>query len=221
MIQAIRENRAVDREKYSELKLQANFLAVSPGYLIAAAANSTTTGVYNTNSAIVTTPVLGSNGSFFVVRHSDFTSEDATNYTLSLPTSAGTISIPQLGGSLTLNGRDSKVHVTDYPVGSATLLYSTAEIFTWQVYDNTTVLIVYGGPNELHELAVVGTSTGSLVEGDGVTIQQTNSSVVAQWTTSAERRIVQVGDLSIYLLGESLSMCVVCTFLVRFMGVKC
>lgn len=205
----------MDREKYSELKLQANFLAVSPGYLIAVAANSTTTGVYNTNSAVVTTPVLGSNGSFFVIRHSDFTSEDSTNYTLSLPTSTGTISIPQLGGSLSLNGRDSKVHVTDYPVGSSKLLYSTAEIFTWQVYDNTTVLIVYGGPDELHELAVIGASSGSLVEGDGVTIQQTNSSVVAQWTTSADRRIIQVGDLSIYILGRSLSMCVV-----RFTRVK-
>lgn len=152
----------------------------------------------------MTTPVFGSDGSFFIVRQSDFTSEASSNYTLSLPTSAGTISIPQLGGSLSLNGRDSKVHVTDYPVGSSTLLYSTAEIFTWQAYDNATVLVVYGGPNELHELAVVETSAGSLVEGDGVTIQQTNGSVVAQWETSADRRIVQVGDLSIYILGTSL-----------------
>lgn len=145
--------------------------------------------------------MLGANGSFFVVRHSDYTSEDSTNYTLSLPTSAGNISIPQLGGSLTLNGRDSKVHVTDYPVGDSTLLYSTAEIFTWQKLDNKTVLVVYGGPNELHELAVVGTTTGSLVEGDDVTIQQSNSSVIAQWETSTDRKIVQVGDLYIYILG--------------------
>lgn len=146
--------------------------------------------------------MLGANGSFFVVRHSDYASEDSTNYTLSLPTSAGNISIPQLGGSLTLNGRDSKVHVTDYPVGDSTLLYSTAEIFTWQNFDNKTVLVVYGGFNELHELAVVGTTTGSLVEGDGVTIQQSNSSVIAQWETSTDRRIVQVGDLYIYILGK-------------------
>lgn len=151
----------------------------------------------------MTTPVLGSNGSFFIVRHSDFTSEDSTNYTLTLPTSTGTISIPQLGGSLSLNGRDSKVHVTDYPVGSSTLLYSTAEIFTWQSYDNKTVLVVYGGPDELHELAVAGGSAGSLVEGDGVTIQQTNGSVVAQWETSADRRIIEVDDLTIYILGTS------------------
>lgn len=103
-----------------------------------------------------------------------------------------------------MNGRDSKVHVTDYPVGDSTLLYSTAEIFTWQKFDNTTVLVVYGGPGELHELAVKGASAGSLVEGDGVTIQETNNSVIAQWETSTtERRIVEVGDLTIYILGMS------------------
>lgn len=176
---------------------------MSPGYLTASAATSATTGIYNTNAAIVTTPVFGSNGSFFIVRHSDYTSQASTNYTLSLPTSAGNITIPQLGGSLTLNGRDSKVHLTEYPVGDSKLLYSTAEVFTWQAFEDKTVLVVYGGPNELHELAVAGTSTGSVVEGDGVTIQQSNSSVVIQWTTTSDRRIVQVGDLYIYALGLS------------------
>lgn len=195
----------MDREKYSELKLQANFLKVSPGYLVTSAANSSSTGVYNTNTDILTTPLLGSNGSFFVVRHSDYTSQASSNYTLSLPTSAGTVSIPQLGGSLSLNGRDSKVHVTDYPVGDSKLLYSTAEIFTWQVFDNKTVLIVYGGPNELHELAILGAASGTVVEGDGVTIQQTNGSVVAQWQTSPDRRIVQIGGLFIYILGMLLN----------------
>ncbi|KAF3768705.1 family 35 glycoside hydrolase [Cryphonectria parasitica EP155] len=200
---AIRENRAVDREKYSELKLEANFLKVSPGYLIAVPATSYSTGVYNTNADIVTTPVLGTNGSFFIVRHADYTSEASTNYTLSLPTSAGTLAIPQLGGSLTLNGRDSKVHVTDYPVGTLTLLYSTAEIFTWQAFEDKTVLVVYGGADELHELAVAGASNGSLVEGSGVTIQQANGSLIAQWETSTSRRIVQVGDLYIYILDRN------------------
>lgn len=199
----IREDRAVDREKYSELKLQANFLKVSPGYLTAAPASSSSTGVYNTNPEVVTTPLIGANGSFFIVRHSDYSSQESSSYTLSLPTSQGTISAPQLGGSLTLNGRDSKVHVTDYPVGNSKLLYSTAEIFTWQEFEDKTVLVVYGGPSELHELAVLEASNGSLVEGHGVTIKKTNSSLVAQWQTSTDRRIVQVGDLYIYILGKA------------------
>lgn len=55
----------------------------------------------------------------------------AQEYKLTLPTSAGTIEIPTLGGSLTLSGKDSKIHVVDYSAGSTTLLYSTGEIFTW------------------------------------------------------------------------------------------
>lgn len=183
------------------MKLQANFLKVSPGYLVTSAANSSSTGVYNTNSDIVTTPLFGSNGSFFIVRHSDYTSQASSNYSLSLPTSAGTVSVPQLGGSLSLNGRDSKVHVTDYSIGDSKLLYSTAEIFTWQTFDNKTVLVVYGGPNELHELAILGATSGTVVEGDGVTIQQSNNSVVAQWQTSPDRRVVQFGNLFVYILG--------------------
>lgn len=200
----------MDREKYSELKLQANFLKVSPGYLLTSAANSSSTGVYNTNSDILITPLLGPNGSFFVSRHSDYTSLESSSYTLSLPTSLGTISVPQLGGFLSLKGRDSKVHVTDYPVGDSKLLYSTAEIFTWQVFDNKTVLVVYGGPDELHELAILGVTDGTVLEGDGVIIQQTNGSSVAQWQTSSERKIVQFGDLFVYILGtyaRSINMC--------------
>lgn len=57
-----------------------------------------------------------------------------------------------IGGSLTLSGRDLEWHVTDYSVGNATLLYSTAEIFTWKQFTDKAVVVVYGGPGELHEL---------------------------------------------------------------------
>lgn len=54
-------------------------------------------------------------------------------YTLTLPTSSGSLTVPLLGGWLTLNGKDSKVHVVDYIAGSTHLLYSTGEIMTWYV----------------------------------------------------------------------------------------
>jgi hypothetical protein len=72
--------------------------------------------------------------------------------------------IQQLGGGLTLSGRDSKWHVTDYNLGDITLLYSTAEIFTWQKFEQKTVLVVYGGAGELHELAVVTSKPATLVD---------------------------------------------------------
>ncbi|PQE22525.1 Glycoside hydrolase family 35 protein [Rutstroemia sp. NJR-2017a BVV2] len=149
---AITENREVNREKYSELKLEAQFLKVSPAYLL---------------------------------------------------TSVGTLTIPQLNGSLTLSGRDSKWHVTDYDLGGTTLLYSTAEIFTWKKFNNQTVLVVYGGPGELHELAVISTSSATTLEGSGVTTKSTNGSTILNWQTSTTRRVVKVGSLLVYILDRN------------------
>lgn len=198
----ISEDRTVTREKYSELKLEANFLKVSPGYLTAIPAMSSVTGVYSENKAMVITPLQGDDGSFFVVRHADYQQREAATYTLTLPVSGKNVTIPQLGGSLTLSGRDTKIHVTNYPVGDATLLYSTAEIFTWQEFEDKTVLVVYGGQDELHELAVNSTSTKWEVDGEGVTVKEVEGDIVAQWKTSQDRRIIHVGDLDIYVLGK-------------------
>lgn len=199
----INEDRTVAREKYSELKLEAQFLKASPGYLTATPGLSSVTGVYSSNKGVAITPLEGDDGSFFVVRHADYQQREATTYTLNLPVLDGNVTIPQLGGSLTLSGRDSKIHVTNYPVGDATLLYSTAEIFTWQQFGDKTVLVVYGGPGELHELAVKSASTEWDVDGGEVTVKKVNGDIVAQWKTSNGRRIIRIGTLDIYVLGES------------------
>ncbi|KAH8890603.1 glycoside hydrolase family 35 protein [Thozetella sp. PMI_491] len=199
----IAEDRTVSREKYSELKLEAQFLKASPGYLIATAGNGTV-GTYSSNTAITVTPVTGNKGSFYVVRHTDYQDTGSASYTLNLPTSVGTLSIPQLGGSLTLSRRDSKIHVTDYPVGDATVVYSTAEIFTWQKFGDRTVLVVYGGPGELHEIGISAGATDWQATGTGVTAQNVNGEyVVIQWETSTERRVVQIGSLQVYILDRN------------------
>jgi Beta-galactosidase, domain 2 len=200
--QAIQEDRTITREKYSEAKLQAQFLNVSPGYLLSTPSNLTV-GKYSDNPAITVTPLIGNGtGSFFVVRHTDYTSTGFATYTLNLPTSAGTILVPQLNGSLLLNGRDSKIHVTDYPVDKTTLLYSTAEIFTWKKFEDKTVLVLYGGAAETHELAIKTPSTPTILEGQNVTIVVRNSTAILQWNVSYERRVVKVDDLHVYMLGE-------------------
>lgn len=199
---AIKEDRTVTREKYSELKLEAHFLKVSPGYLTVTPGNSSVTGVYSPSTSVSITPLTGTNGSFFVVRHTDYQSTASTSYALKLPTSAGTIAIPQLGGSLTLGRRDSKIHVVDYPVGDFSLLYSTAEIFTWQRFEDRTVLVVYGGPNEQHELAIK-TSAKNWKADSGLTVKPKNCNLVANWQTTNERRILHVGDLFVYIVDRN------------------
>lgn len=76
---------------------------------------------------------MGDVTNFYVIRHAAYNSRVSTNYRLIVPTSQGYVSIPQLSSTLTLNGRDSKIHVTDYDLGGLNLLYSTAELFTWYI----------------------------------------------------------------------------------------
>lgn len=192
------------REKYSQLKLIANFVKVSPAYFDADPLPNSTT-LYTNTVDLTVTPVKGNSSSttFYVLRHTNYSSLASTPYTLNLPTSAGNLSIPQLGGTLTLNGRDSKIHVVDYDVNGTNILYSTAEIFTWKDFGERKILLVYGGPGEYHEISVSSNVSPTLVEGSQSGISFRNgSSVVVSWETSSERRIVQVGNLQIYILGQ-------------------
>ncbi|KAG5981044.1 hypothetical protein E4U55_003363 [Claviceps digitariae] len=206
---AIRENRVIDREKYSEVKLQGQFIKVSPGYL-AASVGAASTSQFSDNAGITITPLTGNQtGGFFIARQTDYTATGTVSYTLKLPTSEGILAIPQRGGTLSLHGRDSKIHLTDYPVGEYTLLYTTAEVLTWKKNGSRTVLILYGGPDELHEFAVSGNSSAPAapekmhIEGSTVSCHADVLSTVVQWKTGPKRQFVQVGNLSVYLVDRN------------------
>ena len=128
----ITENRIITREKYSELKLQGLFLKASLDFLSASPGKLST--AYTNTSLLSVTPVFGnqsfSNTSFWVARHSDYTSLASTSHVLTVNTTAGNLTLPQLNGPLTLNGRDSTTHVSDYDFGGTSILYSTADIMT-------------------------------------------------------------------------------------------
>lgn len=203
----IREDRQVDREKYSELKLQANFLKVSPAYLTASRGDASTSA-WTTSADLTVTPAFGQNSTkFYVVRHSKYNSLASTSYQLKISTTAfGNITVPQINGtSLTLNGRDSKVHVSDYSIGSATLVYSTAEVFTWHKYADKTVLVVYGGPGETHELALAVTGL-EMLEGNVKSIT-TRGYTVLNFQADGTRKVAKVGVQSnfvyVYMLNRN------------------
>ncbi len=141
---------------------------MSPGYLLAKP-GSLTAGVYSSSLAVTVTRLEGNNsGDFYVIRHADYTSQASTDYSLKLPIQARNLSIPLHNMTipwfnttvttsvLRLNGRDSKMIVTNYDVHGTRILYSTAEIFTHHKFDNKTVLVVYsGGSSEINEMALV------------------------------------------------------------------
>ncbi|QPG96206.1 hypothetical protein C2857_003537 [Epichloe festucae Fl1] len=204
---AIRENRVIDREKYSEIKLEAQFMKVSPGY-ITASVGPASTSQYSDNAGITITPLTGNKtGNFFIARQADYTATGTVSYTLKLPTSNGTLTIPQRGGALSLHGRDSKIHLTDYPVGDYTLLYTTAEVFTWKKNAGKTVLILYGGPDELHEFAINTNSPAAAkvmrFQGSSISSHAESLFTIVQWQTGPKRQFVELGDLAIHLLDRN------------------
>ncbi|KAK5078615.1 hypothetical protein LTR64_002971 [Lithohypha guttulata] len=201
----ISEDRAVLRAKYSEAKLIANFLKVTPAYVTSIPMNYTN-GSFASTSDIAVTPLIGNgtDADIYVVRHAAYNSMTSTPYALSVPSSAGNITIPQLktlSDHLTLNGRDSKIHVVDCSLGNKKLLYSSAEVFTWQQYSKETVLVLYGGENETHEFAVTA-SQCKLRSGhpSAVTIATQDQYDVVQWQVTPDAGVVQCGDLTIHLL---------------------
>ncbi|KAF2018726.1 glycoside hydrolase family 35 protein [Aaosphaeria arxii CBS 175.79] len=188
----IREDRRVDREKYSEQKLQANFLKVSPQYLTLTPGNSSN-NLWTTSTDLTVTVAANESTRFYYVRHAKYNTLDSTKYKLTIPTTAfGNITVPQIANtSLTLSGRDSKIHVSNYDIGQATLVYSTAEIFTWHKYEDKTVLVLYGGPGETHEfvLAVTGLE---VLEGEVQSIA-TRGYTLVNFEANEKRKVVKVG----------------------------
>ncbi|KAG6919301.1 hypothetical protein DXG01_007434 [Tephrocybe rancida] len=207
---AIAEDRTL-REKYYEIKLQANFLAVSPAFLTTRPQNIfATQGAFTGNSALKTTQILdvvGNKTGFYVVRQTDASTNAKQTYTLTVATSIGNVTVPTIGGSLTLNGKDSKIHVVDYTAGSSHILYSSAEIFTWATIDGKDVIVVYGNAGELHETAFTFSSTApvaKVLSGPG-SIQQKSlegNSLALQFTTTGQT-VVQVGSILLYVLDRA------------------
>lgn len=226
---AIREDRTVTSEKYSELKLQATFMTSNLDYLTTTP-GVPTTGLYSDNVAITVIPITNNDtsaGSFYMVRHTDYLSTNELDYTVTLPTSLGNITIPQNGNHLSLIGRDSKLMATDLSTMSPKLLYSTADIFTYESFHGQKVLALYAAMGEYNELAMQGTTdqVKEVTRGGDYSIQtlaltgnQTsavarntrrfeNSSttyVTIGWQTPVDRTVIRVGDLILLLLSKVL-----------------
>jgi len=208
---AINEYREVIREKYSAEKLVANFIKVSRGYLTAVAGN-VTAGIYASTDAVSTTPLFGiqENSNFYVVRQTNWNSTGTVHYKITLPTSFGNITIPQLGGQLSLIGRDSKIMVTDYAVGDFNLLYSSADIFSWgKSREGKTVLIMYADEGETNEFAITPSFGSQSWNGTEPWCSDLSTEVSSadqkawkiKWSTTENSQMVKIGpDLDIYLL---------------------
>ncbi|KAF8323218.1 glycoside hydrolase family 35 protein [Clavulina sp. PMI_390] len=143
----IREDRTLTT-KYNEIKLQSHFLASSPAFLTAVRIGNGTVGsgtAYSSSNQIYTTNLRdpSTNTNFYIVRQTTNSNTSPVQFSLQANVSQGVITIPQYNGTITLAGRESKIIVTNYGFGSSTLVYSTAEVFTWTTIDQVDHIILY------------------------------------------------------------------------------
>jgi hypothetical protein len=134
----LRETREV-RDKFKQYKLLALFTRVSKGlHNTITESNGTANAVDN---AAIWTWVLKnreSDSRFYLAENNNTRTRAVTDFAITVQTSVGVIAIPDMQ----LSGRQSRWVVTDYAVGNETLLYSSAEVLTYGIFDGP-VLVFY------------------------------------------------------------------------------
>lgn len=82
-----------------------------------------------------------------MVAHNNTQSRQLTDFSVKLNTSKGEVEV-----DTSLDGRQSKIFVTDYPFGEQQLLFSTAEVLTYGLFD-TEVLVLYLNKGQFGQFA--------------------------------------------------------------------
>ncbi|CCO37053.1 hypothetical protein BN14_11204 [Rhizoctonia solani AG-1 IB] len=124
--------------KYSEIKLQALFLHATPHYHLAG--RISTDAIHASLNYIWTTHLATLEGqNLYIIRQTSTTRTGRAEFDLRVNTTAGEVTLH----NVTLNGRESKIIVSEYPFGSSLLAYTSAEVATWTTIDGQDHILLY------------------------------------------------------------------------------
>lgn len=112
--------------------------------------------------------------SFLFTQQATSSSRANVTFTATLNTSQGAVDVP----NVSLFGRQSRILVTDYPIGDHTLLYSSGDIATYGVFDDSVALVLYLKPGQTGEFAFKG-ETGLTYTVSGSSLLTTSNSSTA------------------------------------------
>lgn len=138
------------RDKMRQIKLLTLFLRVSTDLRETNQLGNGTT--FSNNTAIYTVHNRNptTNAGFYWVNQNTSNSRAVVNFGLNVETSAGNLVIP----NIQLDGRESKIIVTDYSFGKYKLLYSSTEVLTYAIIDDSPVLILYANAGQQVEFVL-------------------------------------------------------------------
>ncbi|KAK7017416.1 BetaGal-dom2 domain-containing protein [Favolaschia claudopus] len=156
----ISESRALTT-KYDELKLQGLFVRSSPDFTKTDWIGDSRDAQLNvsTNPDVFLTLLRNpdSHASFYIARQNDSTSTANVTFRMTVDTLWGTQEIPL---PIALDGRESKVVVTDYTFGAnSPLRYSTAAILFAGVIGSRDVVFLHGKMSQNHAFSFFPTGT--------------------------------------------------------------
>ncbi|KAF2223274.1 glycoside hydrolase superfamily [Elsinoe ampelina] len=150
---ALRETRQV-RDKLSHNKLIGLFTRVSSGLLRNDMEGNGT--AYTSNAAVFTWSLRNAEtgAGFYILNQNRSTSQDSVTTNLDVETSAGAFTLTNIN----LNGRQSKIIVTDYPLTYSTLLYSSTDIATFGTFGERDVVVLYAEAGQTSSFAFKDTA---------------------------------------------------------------
>lgn len=163
---------------------------------------------YTTNSLITTTELRNpdTNGAFYVTMHANSSVGTYEAFKIRVSTSEGNFTIPQKIPSVVLNGHQSKILVTDFHFGKQTLVYSTAEVLTYAVFDGSPTLVLWVPDGESGEFSVKGAKSGHVSRADGSSpkFSTGKGSLIVSFTNQRGMSVVEIGkSLKVVILDRS------------------
>ncbi|KAG9099011.1 hypothetical protein FS749_002359 [Ceratobasidium sp. UAMH 11750] len=199
---AISEDRSLT-PKFSEIKLQALFLHASPNYHLAGRIG-TGTGSTNSDQIFTTNLATLSGQSFYIVRQTTNSNTNRVEFKLKVNTKAGNLTIPQYGGSMALDGRESKIVVTEYPFGrSSVLRYTTAEVATWATFDGADHIVLYAKSQAI-EAVVPTNATSATSSASTISARVANGTAIITGTAPASGlAVVKFGKIAVWIADKT------------------
>jgi beta-galactosidase len=201
----ISEDRSIG-DKYYETKLLALFTRCAKDLTMT---NLIGNGTQYTDNAIVRAYELRNpetNAGFYATFHLNTSVSTNEAFHVKVNTSAGVFTVPRHGGVVRLNGYQSKILVTDFTFGSKKLLYSTAEVLTYAVFDNTPTLVLWVPTGESGEFNVKGAKKGYIKKCQGcsgVKFFKENGGLTVTFSQSAGMSVLEIDDFNVILLDRT------------------
>ncbi|KAG8731749.1 hypothetical protein FRC10_001462 [Ceratobasidium sp. 414] len=193
---AISEDRTLT-PKFSEIKLQGLLLHATPHYHLAGRISTGTS--LSSSSQIFTTHLATTQGqNLYIVRQTTNNNTARVEFSLKVNTTAGEVTLP----GLALNGRESKIIVSEYPFGKSQMKYSTAEVATWTTIDGEYHIVLYAS-NQTTTTALYSTSKPTVSGSALLKSTLANGTAIISGPAPSGLARVTVGKTSVWLADKS------------------